>query len=196
MLHTYSIDSGHSRNAGCQNTLYGARPASCQPCSLPGESSAAPPAKPAPCRTTEGCSLDAPATTNSRFRSASFAPRTELEAQECELPLKQHVSRRASVSMRARSRDTSRVTGHMVTPAALPDPLLQAGSPKSASSCSCQKQYAASSAALRKTARLHKCNNKPGGGFADANASSGKPAFTDLVRRPREAAGKSTLSLR
>ena len=98
--------------------------------------------------------------------------------------------------MRARSRDTFRVTSHIVASAALPGSLLQAGFPKSVSSRSFLKQYDASPAALRKTARLHKCNSRPGGGFADDNALSGKPAFTDLVRRPREAAGKTNPALR
>lgn len=101
--------------------------------------------------------------------------------------------------MKACSRDTSRVTSQIVASAALPDALLQAGFPKSVKSVSnrsCLKQYDMSSAVLQKTVRLHKGNNRQGSGFADAHAAATAPAFTNLVERPRQAAGKGTPALR
>ena len=98
--------------------------------------------------------------------------------------------------MRARSQATSRVTSHIVASAALPDALLQGGLPNSVSNRSCLKQYDMSLAVLRKTVRLHKGNSRQGSGFTDPHAAATAPAFTDLVNRPRQAAGKSTPALR
>ncbi len=174
------------------------RSSSCQPYSQPNYSSAADQAKPQPSRSTESGSPEptVPATINSRVRTASLAANLGSQAPEISSHTGQPLPRKASVSMTARSRDTSRVTSHIVASAALPDALLQGGFPKSVSSRSCLKQYDMSSAVLRKTVRLHKGNSRQGSGFIDAHAAATAPAFTDLVSRPRQAAGKSTPALR
>ncbi len=179
-------------------TLHKTRSSSCQPYSQPNYSSAADQAKPQPSRTTESGSPQPsiPATINSRFRTASFAASIGSEASEIYSHSRQPLPRKASVSMRARSRDTSRVTSHIVASVALPNSLLQGGFPKSVSNRSCLKQYDVSSAALRKTMRVHRGNSRQGSGFTDAHAAATAPALTDLVNRPRQAAGKSSPALR
>ena len=176
-------------------TIHKTRSSSCQPYSQPSYSRAADQAKPQPSRNTESGS-PVPATINSRFRTASFAANLGSQASEIPSHTGQLLPRKASVSMRAHSRDTSRVTSHIVASAALPDALLQGGFPKSVSNRSCLKQYDMSSAVLRKTVRLHKGNSRQGSGFADTHAAATAPALTDLVNRPRQAAGKSTPALR
>ena len=177
------------------------RSSSCHPSTTCDQVSAKEYMKLQPCRSTGSCSPDLPpaAIINSRFKTAT----QHDESPDADLPCGPQVPRKASMSMRARSRETSRVASQIVASAVLPDSLLQGGFPKSVTTRSFLKQYDTTSASISRGAGLHRgqgnvlgSHSRQDSGPVGGSKLPPSPAFAGLVERPQQVAGASTPALR